>query len=147
VPEGANVAYAPELFATRGVPDHVRSDNGSGFTANAVREWLARVGAKTLYIEPGSPWENGYCESLNGKLRDELLAGEVFATLAEARVLIERWRRHYNEARPHSALGYRPPAPAAILPPAWRERPAAASCAEQGLRSPPPGAGTGIGLS
>jgi len=72
VPEGANVAYAPELFATRGVPDHVRSDNGSGFTANAVREWLARVGAKTLYIEPGSPWENGYCESLNGKLRDEL---------------------------------------------------------------------------
>jgi len=141
------MAVLAELFATRGVPGHVRSDNGSEFTANAVRAWLARVGAKTLYIEPGSPWENGYCESFNGKLRDELLAGEVFETLAEARVLIERWRRHYNEERPHSALGYRPPVPAAILLPASRERPAAASCAEQGLRSPPPGAGTGVGLT
>lgn len=102
------------LMATRGVPDHVRSDNGSEFTATAVREWLGKVGVKTLYIEPGSPWENGYVESLNGKLRDELLNGEIFYTVAEARVLIERWREHYNRVRPHSALGYRPPAPEAI---------------------------------
>ena len=102
------------LMATRGVPDHVRSDNGSEFTATAVRKWLGKVGVKTLYIEPGSPWENGYVESLNGKLRDELLNGEIFYTVAEARVLIERWREHYNRVRPHSALGYRPPAPEAI---------------------------------
>jgi hypothetical protein len=101
------------LMATRGVPDHVRSDNGSEFTAKAVRAWLGKVGVKTLYIEPGSPWENGYVESLNGKLRDELLNGEIFYTVAEARVLIERWREHYNQVRPHSALGYRPPAPGA----------------------------------
>ena len=94
--------------------DHVRSDNGNEFTATAVREWLGKVGVKTLYIEPGSPWENGYVESLNGKLRDELLNGEIFYTVAEARVLIERWREHYNRVRPHSALGYRPPAPEAI---------------------------------
>ena len=102
------------LMATHGVPDHVRSDNGSEFTAKAVRAWLGKVGVKTLYIEPGSPWENGYVESLNGKLRDELLNGEIFYTVAEARVLIERWREHYNHVRPHSALGYRPPAPEAI---------------------------------
>jgi transposase InsO family protein len=102
------------LMATRGVPDHVRSDNGSEFTAKAVRAWLGKVGVKTLYIEPGSPWENGYVVSLNGKLRDELLNGEIFYTVAEARVLIERWREHYNRVRPHSALGYRPPAPEAI---------------------------------
>ena len=99
------------LMATRGVPDHVRSDNGSEFTATAVREWLGKVGVKTLCIEPGNPWENGYVESLNGKLRDELLNGEIFYTVAEARVLIERWREHYNRVRPHSALGYRPPVP------------------------------------
>jgi putative transposase len=102
------------LFATRGVPDHLRSDNGSEFTAQAVRTWLKRVGVKTLYIEPGSPWENGYVESFNGKLRDELLNGEIFYTLTEARVLVERWRREYNTVRPHSALRYRPPAPEAV---------------------------------
>lgn len=102
-----------ELFTQH---DHIRSDNGSGFTAIAVREWLPRVGVKTLYIEPSSPWENGYNESFNGKLRDELLNGETFYTLQEAKVLIERWRRHYNTIRPHSSLGYRPPAPVTILP-------------------------------
>ena len=102
------------LFITRGVPDYIRSDNGSEFTATAVRNWLTRVGVKTLFIEPGSPWENGYNESFNGKLRDELLNMEIFDTLLEAKVLIERWRRHYNTARPHSSLGYRPPAPEAI---------------------------------
>ena len=104
------------LFVDRGPPDHIRSDNGAEFTATAVREWLARVGVKTLYIEPGSPWENGYNESFNGKLRDELLNGEIFHSLKEAQVLIERWRQHYNTVRPHSALGYRPPAPVTIAP-------------------------------
>jgi transposase InsO family protein len=105
------------LFVTRGVPEHLRSDNGSEFTAQAVRDWLARVGVKTLYIEPGSPWENGYIESFNGKLRDELLNREVFETLLEAKVLIEQWRVEYNTIRPHSSLGYRPPAPEAIVVP------------------------------
>jgi len=100
-----------DLFVHRGVPEHIRSDNGSEFTAKCVREWLGRVGVKTLFIEPGSPWENGYVESFNGKLRDELLEREAFDTLLEAKVLIERWRQHYNTIRPHSALGYRPPAP------------------------------------
>lgn len=103
------------LMMTRGVPEHVRSDNGSEFTAGVVRDWLGRVGVKTLYIEPGSPWENGYVESFNGKLRDELLNGEIFYTLKEAKVLVEQWRKHYNTKRPHSSLGYRPPAPAAII--------------------------------
>ena len=93
-----------------------RSDNGPEFTTQAVRDWLKAVGVKTLYIEPGSPWENGYVESFNGKLRDELLNREVFETLREAQVLIERWRREYNQRRPHSALAYRPPAPEARLP-------------------------------
>jgi len=105
-----------ELFVRHGAPDHIRSDNGSEFTAKAVRDWLRRVKVKTLYIAPGSPWENGYNESFNGKLRDELLNGEIFYSLKEAQVLIERWRRHYNNIRPHSALGYRPPAPETILP-------------------------------
>ena len=104
------------LFVTRGVPDHIRSDNGPEFTAKAVQHWLQEVGVKTLFIEPGSPWENGYVESFNGKLRDELLDGEIFYTLREAKILIERWRVHYNRVRPHSALGYRPPAPEATLP-------------------------------
>ena len=103
------------LFATRGVPKHIRSDNGPEFTANVVRNWLNRVGVKTLFIEPGSPWENGYVESFNGKLSDELLNREIFYTLKEAKILIERWRVHYNTIRPHSSLGYRPPAPEAIL--------------------------------
>jgi len=106
-----------DLFILRGVPDYIRSDNGAEFTAHAVREWLMKVGVKTLFIEPGSPWENGYIESFNGKLRDELLNGEIFYTLLEAKVLIERWRDHYNRVRPHSSLGYRPPAPEAILLP------------------------------
>ena len=105
-----------ELMVLRGVPDHIRSDNGPEFTARAVREWLGRVGARTLYIEPGSPWENGYIESFNGKLRDELLDRELFYTLLEVRVLTERYRRTYNRVRPHSSLGYRPPAPEALLP-------------------------------
>ena len=105
-----------ELFVNRGLPDYIRSDNGPEFTAHAVREWLHRLGVQTLFIEPGSPWENGYVESLNGKLRDELLNGEIFYTLTEAKVLVEQWRREYNEFRPHSSLGYRPPAPGAIRP-------------------------------
>ena len=100
-----------ELMARHGVPAHIRSDNGPEFTAEAVRVWIARLGAKTLFIEPGSPWENGYNESFNGKLRDELLNMEQFETLKEAQVLIERWRWQYNHRRPHSSLGYRPPAP------------------------------------
>jgi len=103
------------LFIFRGIPEHIRSDNGPEFTAKAVRKWLARLGVKTLFIEPGSPWENGYIESFNGKLRDELLNREIFTTLEEAKVLIEQWRREYNQVRPHSSLGYRPPAPEAIL--------------------------------
>lgn len=99
------------LMATRGVPQHIRSDNGPEFAAKAVRAWLARVGVQTLFIEPGSPWENGYVESFNGKLRDELLNGEIFYTLREAKIMIERWRDEYNRVRPHSSLGYRPPAP------------------------------------
>jgi putative transposase len=108
------------LFCTRGLPAHIRSDNGPEFTARRVREWLARLGVKTLFIERGSPWENGYIESFNGKMRDELLNREVFYTLKEAQVLIEQWRCDYNTLRPHSALNYRPPAPEVILarPPA-----------------------------
>jgi transposase InsO family protein len=107
-----------DLFILRGVPGHIRSDNGPEFVAKAVRGWIAAVGAKAAYIEPGSPWENGYCESFNARLRDELLDGEVFYSLAEAEVVIEGWRRHYNTGRPHSALGHRPPAPGVALWPA-----------------------------
>ena len=99
-----------------GPPDYIRSDNGAEFTATAVREWLDRLDVQTLFIQPGSPWENGYNESFNGKLRDELLNGEIFYTLKEAKVLVEQWRIHYNTVRPHSSLGYRPPAPQAINP-------------------------------
>ncbi len=104
-----------QLFVLRGIPEHIRSDNGPEFTAREIRRWLAKIGVKTLFIERGSPWENGYIESFNGKLRDELLSREIFATLTEAKVLIEDWRREYNGIRPHSALRYRPPAPEAIL--------------------------------
>jgi transposase InsO family protein len=103
-----------DLFTTRGVPDYIRSDNGPEFTATAVRQWLSRLGVKTLYIAPGSPWENGYIESFNGKLRDELLNIEIFDTLWEAQILIERWRVEYNTVRPHMSLDYRPPAPETI---------------------------------
>ena len=105
-----------ELFVTHGSPEHIRSDNGPEFIANALRQWLQQLQVKTLYIEPGSPWENGYCESFNSKLRDELLAREIFYTLKEAQILIEQWRRYYNTQRPHSSLGYKPPAPQTILP-------------------------------
>jgi putative transposase len=103
------------LFVLRGVPEHIRSDNGPEFTAKSIRKWLERLGVKTLFIEPGSPWENGYIESFNGKLRDELLNREIFTTLIEAKVLIADWRKEYNQVRPHSALGYRPPAPEAKM--------------------------------
>jgi putative transposase len=105
-----------DVMLVRGVPEHIRSDNGPEMTAKVVRHWLARVGAKTLYIEPGSPWENGYCESFNGKLRDELLNGEIFYSLKEAQIVIEQWCNHYNTIRPHSSLGYRPPAPQTFNP-------------------------------
>lgn len=105
-----------DTMIVRGIPEHIRSDNGPEMTAKVVRNWLAQVGAKTLYIEPGSPWENGYCESFNGKLRDEYLNQEIFYSLREAQIVIEKWRKHYNTKRPHSALGYRPPAPQAIDP-------------------------------
>jgi len=105
-----------ELFIMRGTPEHIRSDNGPEFTAKAVVKWLRRLDVKTLFIEPGSPWENGYCESFNSRFRDEFLNRELLDTLLEARVLTARWRRYYNTQRPHSALGYRPPAPEAIMP-------------------------------
>ena len=105
-----------DAMLARGIPEHIRSDNGPEMTAKIVRSWLANVGAKTLYIEPGSPWENGYCESFNRKPRDELLNGEIFCSLKEAKVLIEQWRHHYNTVRPHSSLGYRPPAPQTFMP-------------------------------
>lgn len=105
-----------DLFVERGTRAYIRSDNGAELTAIAVREWLVRVAVQTLFIEPGSPWENGYNESFNGKLRDELLDREIFFSLKEAQVLVERWRQEYNRIRPHSSLGYRPPAPEAVLP-------------------------------
>jgi len=105
-----------DLFIFRGTPAYIRSDNGPEFTAALVRKWLERLEVGTLFIEPGSPWENGYNESFNGKLRDELLNLEVFTSVQEARVLVGAWRREYNEVRPHSSLGYRPPAPEAVQP-------------------------------
>jgi transposase InsO family protein len=110
-----------DVMLVRGVPTYLRSDNGPEFIAACIREWLATVGVQTLYIEPASPWENGYCESFNSKLRDELLNGEIFYSLKEAQILIERWRMHYNTVRPHSSLGYRPPAPLAFT---WDAQPA-----------------------
>ena len=118
-----------DLFILRGMPAHIRSDNGPEFVAKAVQEWIAAVGAKTAYIKPGSPWENGYIESFNARLRDELLNGEIFYTLREAQIVIESWRRHYNTIRPHDSLGYKPPAPEVFVPafaawPAALRRPA-----------------------
>ncbi len=104
-----------ELFCTRGVPTHLRSDNGPKFIANQLPQWLNRLSVRTLFIESGSPWENGYIESFNGKMRDELLDREIFFTLEEAKTLIARWRKEYNHVRPHSTLGYRPPAQRAWL--------------------------------
>jgi transposase InsO family protein len=117
-----------DLFILRGVPGHVRSDNGPEFIARAVREWIVAVGARTAFIEPGSPRENGYCESFNSKLRDELLNGELFYTLAEPRIIIESWREHYNTRRPHSSLGYKPPAPPAVH---WPAEPRPSTMAER----------------
>jgi putative transposase len=105
-----------DLFILRGVPGHIRSDNGAEFIAKAVQEWIAAVGAKTAYIAPGSPWENGFIESFNARLRDELLDGEIFYSLKEAKIVIESWRRHYNTLRPHGSLGYKPPAPEVFVP-------------------------------
>ena len=105
-----------DLFILRGSPEFIRSDNGAEFIAKKVRAWIGAVGAKTAFIAPGSPWENGYCESFNSRFRDELLNGEVFYTLREAQILIERWRHHFNTVRPHSALHYRPPAPESMMP-------------------------------
>jgi putative transposase len=122
-----------DLFILRGIPVHIRSDNGPEFVAKAVQEWIAAVGAKTAYIERGSPWENGYIESFNARLRDELLNGEIFYTLREAQIVIESWRRHYNTIRPHASIGYKPPTPEVFVP-AFAAWPAA-------LRRPAPPAG------
>jgi putative transposase len=103
-----------DLFILRGIPDHIRSDNGPEFVSTTIRGWLSRLGVKTLFIEPGSPCENGYIESFNGRFRDELLNGEIFGTITEARIVSEGWRKEYNQRRPHSSLSYRPPAPEAF---------------------------------
>src|SRR5829696_6742795 len=124
-----------DLFILRGVPGHIRSDNGPEFVAKAVQKWITAVGAKTAYIAPGSPWENGYVESFNARLRDELLDGEIFYTLQEARVVIESWRRHYNTVRPHGSLGYKPPAPEVFVP-AFTAWPAAPSRPASPARAP-----------
>ena len=105
-----------ELFLTEGMPEYIRSDNGSEFVAQNVQDFLKKLEVKTAYITPGSPWENGFNERFNGILRDELLNGEIFYTLKEAQVMIESWRQHYNEVRPHSSLGYKPPAPEVKIP-------------------------------
>jgi len=105
-----------KLMVEHGVPEHIRSDNGPEMGAEELRDWLEHMGTKTACIEPGSPWENDYCESFNGRLRDELLNGEIFYTLKEAQVVIGDWRNHYNIRRPHSAPGYRPPAPEVVMP-------------------------------
>jgi transposase InsO family protein len=114
------IEHLADLFLLRGIPGYIRSDNGPEFVSRELRGWLNALGIKTLYIEPGSPWENGYIESFNGKLRDELLNREIFDTLFEAKVLVERWRVEYNTKRPHSSLNYRPPAPETIEP-KWQE--------------------------
>jgi putative transposase len=105
-----------DLFILRGVPGHIRSDNGPEFVAKAVQAWITAVGARTAYIQRGSPWENGFVESFNARLRDELLDGEIFYSLREAQIIIESWRRHFNTVRPHASLGYRPPAPEVFVP-------------------------------
>jgi putative transposase len=126
-----------DLFIVRGVPAHIRSDNGPEFVADAVQKWIGAVGARTAYITPASPWENGYVESFNARLRDELLNGEIFCSLREAQIVIEEWRRHYNQERPHSSLGYKPPSPEALVPrapalpsPLVRAAPTAPLCLE-----------------
>ena len=125
-----------DLFILRGVPGHVRSDNGPEFVAKAVQKWIGAVGAKTAYIMPGSPWENGFIESFNARLRDELLDGEIFYSLAEAKIIIESWRRHYNTVRPHGSLGYKPPAPEVFVP----------ALAERSAPQPKPATPTALAL-
>lgn len=105
-----------DLFLQKGIPKFIRSDNGPEFIAQSVRDWITLVGSKTVYIKPGSPWENGYCESFNARFRDELLNGEIFYTLKEAQVIIEQWRKHYNTIRPNSSLNWKPPAPEGKIP-------------------------------
>lgn len=114
---GANevIEQLATAMVMHGVPEHIRSDNGPEFVANRLREWLNNIGVKTAYIEPGSPWENGYCESFNGTLRDNLLNGEIFYGVKEAQILVDQWVKHYNTERPHSAIGYKPPAPEIII--------------------------------
>ena len=140
--KGADVIdVLSDLFMLRGVPGYIRSDNGPEFLAKAVQDWIAAVGASTAYIAPGSPWENGYVESFNARLRDELLDGEIFYTLKEAKIVIESWRRHYNAVRPHASLGYRPPAPEVFVPAlaAWPSaRPQTAPTATLPLAPRPP---------
>ena len=136
---GDVIELLAELFMLRGAPGYIRSGNGLEFIAEAVQEWIVALGAKTAYITPGSPWENGYVESFNARLRDELLNGEMFYTLREAQVVIESWRRHYNRVRPHASLGYRAPAPEVVVP-ALATRPARQSAGLrtiQGVRSSP----------
>src|SRR3712207_5594816 len=123
-----------DLFILRGVPGHVRSDNGPEFIAEAVQAWITAVGARVAYIAPGSPWENGFVESFNARLRDELLDGEIFYSLREAEVVIEGWRRHYNTVRPHASLGYRAPAPEVIVPACASSRPASPPGREMAAR-------------
>ena len=125
-----------DLFILRGVPGHVRSDNGPEFVAKAVQKWIGAVGAKTAYIMPGSPWENGFIESFNARLRDELLDGEIFYSLAEAKIIIESWRRHYNTVRPHGSLGYKPPGPEVFVP----------ALAERSAPQPKPATPTALAL-
>ncbi len=118
-----------DLFILRGLPAYIRSDNGPEFIAEALRHWLKELKVQTAYIEPGSPWENGYIESFNARLRDELLNGEIFYTREEAKAVIETWRRHYNTVRPHSALRYQPPAPQTVLWPPLQPQPTATAIA------------------
>ncbi len=113
------IGLLSDLFILRGVPGHIRSDNGPEFVAKAVQDWIAAIGVRTAYIERGSPWENGFIESFNARLRDELLDGEIFYTLREAQIVIESWRRHYNAVRPHASIGYRAPAPEVFIPARW----------------------------
>ena len=124
------LAILAHLFAIYGPPAHIGSDNGSEFIATAVKDWLPQIGVKTIYITPGSPWENGHCESFNGSLRDEWLNGEIFYSLAEAQILTETWRRHYNTVRPRGSLGYRPPAPEAVPWPVPSPAPLRSTCGQ-----------------
>jgi transposase InsO family protein len=127
-----------DLFILRGVPGHIRSDNGPEFVAKAVQKWITAVGAKTAYITSGSPWENGFIESFNARLRDELLDGEIFYSLAEAKIVVESWRRHYNTVRPHGSLGYKPPAPEVFVPAiAMRAAPQSRTASPPALASRP----------